>query len=442
MALVSSMDLVYGKNNSEQNVRTPKVREFHPCLTKCSLDILPNVLTWVVCLCLNRLRFNMKSFLTTFAILLLAVLGDSQEMSFEHLLSQLHACPKECYCPPSFPNAVYCNNKGLKRIPKIPPFTWYLYLQNNLIDVLSADAFHNTTQLKWINLNQNKISNQGVEENALKAVPNLLHLYMEENLLTSIPFPLPPHLEQLHLSRNQISKIPAGVFSGKKHLMLLNLQGNKLQDDALTGDTFKGLSGLIQINLAKNQLNSMPKGLPPSTIQLYLDGNNIQKIPVEYFKGLPKMAFLRLNHNKLVNEGIPKNVFNLSSILDLQLSYNQLTEVPLFSTGLKHLHLDHNKIKSKSAIHLWYIFYSDKSELRISNLVYHALCICIHSRCEHIWHLPCLYWHFWWLLWWKGPSTPLPPSWWERNQGPHSQRSDDLLPLSQCCCHVGLEFDF
>lgn len=324
--------------------------------TKRSSYTLTNVLKWVVYLCLNRLRFNMESFLTAFAVLLLAVSMDSQEMSYEHLLSQLLACPKECYCPPSFPNAVYCNNRGLKRIPKIPPFTWYLYLQNNLIDVLSADAFHNTSQLKWVNLNQNKISNEGVEENALQAMSNLLHLHMEENRLTSIPSPLPPHLEQLHLSRNQISKIPAGVFSGKKHLMLLNLQGNKLQDDAITEVILQGLSGLVQINLAKNQLNSMPKGLPSSTVQLYLDGNNIQKIPAEYFKELPKMAFLRLNHNKLVNGGIPKNVFNLSSILDLQLSYNQLTEVPLISSGLQHLHLDHNKIKSKSTTaSLWYI---------------------------------------------------------------------------------------
>lgn len=290
----------------------------------------------------------MKPFLTALAILPLALLVDSQYISYEHLLSQLHACPKECYCPPSFPNAVYCNNRGLKSIPKIPPFTWYLYIQNNLIDVLSADAFHNTTQLKWINLNQNKISNNGVEENALKALSNLLHLYMEDNLLTSVPSPLPPNLEQLHLSKNQISKIPTGVFSGKKHLMLLNLQGNKLQDDALNEVNLKGLSGLVQLNLAKNQLNSMPKGIPPSTVQLFLDGNNIQKIPAEYFKRLPKMAFLRMNHNKLVNGGIPKNVFNLSSILDLQLSYNQLTEVPLISTGLEHLHLDHNRIKSKS----------------------------------------------------------------------------------------------
>ncbi|XP_017566795.1 keratocan isoform X1 [Pygocentrus nattereri] len=294
----------------------------------------------------NRLSFNMEMFFTTLAVLLLAVSVSSQEMPYEHMLSQLQACPKECRCPPNFPNAVYCDNRSLKHIPTIPPFTWYLYLQNNLIEVLSADALRNATQLKWINLNRNKISNEGVEDNALKAMTSLVHLYMDDNLLTSVPSPLPPKLEQLRLSRNKISKIPAGVFSGLNRLTLLDLQGNKLQDDAVTEVSLKGLSNLVQINLAKNQLNTMPPGLPPTTTQLYLDGNNIEKIPDEYFKGLPKIAFLRLNRNKLANGGFRRNVFNISSMLDLQLSYNQISEVPFIPSSLEHLHLDHNKIKS------------------------------------------------------------------------------------------------
>lgn len=292
------------------------------------------------------MSLNMELFFTIFAVLLLAVSVSPQEMPYEHLLAQLQACPKECRCPPSFPNAVYCDNRALKRIPKIPPFTWYLYLQNNLIDVLSADALRNATQLKWINLNRNKISNEGVEEDTLKALSSLVHLYMDDNLLTSVPSPLPPKLEQLHFSRNKISKIPAGVFSGMDRLTLLDLQGNKLQDDAVTEVSLKGLNNLVQINLAKNQLSNMPPGLPSTTTQLYLDGNNIEKIPAEYFKGLPKISFLRLNRNKLVSGGFPNNVFNISSMLDLQLSYNKLTEVPVIPSGLEHLHLDHNKIKN------------------------------------------------------------------------------------------------
>lgn len=295
---------------------------------------------------MSRLNLTMEVLLVAFVAVLLTSQVHSDEIPYEHLMSQLQACPKECNCPPNFPNAVYCDNKGLKSIPVIPPYTWYLYLQNNLIDVLSANALRNATQLKWINLNRNKITSEGLEVDALRAMSNLVHLYMEDNLLSSIPSPLPAKLEQLRLSRNKISKIPPGVFSGMGHLTLLDLQSNKLQDDAVTEVSLKGLNNLIQINLAKNQLNSMPLGLPPTTTQIFLDGNNIEKIPAEYFKGLPKVASLRLNRNKLANGGIPKNVFNLSSILDLQLSHNQLTEVPVISSGLEHLHLDHNKIKS------------------------------------------------------------------------------------------------
>ncbi|XP_071375288.1 keratocan [Centroberyx affinis] len=288
----------------------------------------------------------MALLLSLFCILCLVgpVLG--QDMPYEDYMAQIQACPRECRCPPNFPNAVYCDNKGLKVIPKIPPYTWYLYLQNNVIEAFSADSLRNATQLRWLNLNHNKITSEGLEGGALNKMSHLVHLYMDDNLLSAVPSDLPSSLEQLRLSRNRISKIPAGVFSGLDRLSLLDLQGNKLMDDAVTEVSLKGLNSLVQINLAKNQLSNMPLGLPPTTTQLFLDGNNIEKIPAGYFKGLPKVAFLRLNRNKLGSGGVPKDVFNISSILDLQLSHNQLTEVPLIPAGLEHLLLDHNKIKS------------------------------------------------------------------------------------------------
>ncbi|XP_037099677.1 keratocan [Syngnathus acus] len=272
----------------------------------------------------------------------------SHDMPYEEQMAQIQACPRECRCPSNFPRAVYCDNKGLTRIPPIPPFTWYLYLQNNQIQEVTADALRNATQLRWVNLSRNKITSEGVEKDTLDAMTHLEHLYMDDNLLSWVPFPLPASLEHLSLSRNRISKIPDGVFFGLDKLTLLDLQGNKLMDDAVTEVSLKGLNNLVQINLAKNQLSSMPLGLPPTTTQLFLDGNNIDKIPTGYFKGLPKVAFLRLNHNKLGSSGVPNNVFNISSILDLQLSHNLLTEVPLIPPGLEQLYLDHNNIKTVS----------------------------------------------------------------------------------------------
>ncbi|XP_061618764.1 keratocan [Phyllopteryx taeniolatus] len=295
-----------------------------------------------------EMAIKMDPFLRLFCAVWLLGTVLSQDMRYEELMAQIEACPQECRCPSNFPRAVYCDNKGLKSIPRIPPFTWYLYLQNNQIQVVSADALRNATQLRWVNLSRNKITSEGVEKGTVDAMSRLEHLYMDDNLLSWVPFPLPASLEHLSLSRNRISKIPDGVFFGLDKLTFLDLQGNKLMDDAVTEVSLKGLNNLVQINLAKNQLSSMPLGLPPTTTQLFLDGNNIDKIPMGYFKGLPKMAFLRLNHNKLGSSGVPSNVFNISSILDLQLSHNLLTEVPLIPPGLEQLYLDHNNIKSVS----------------------------------------------------------------------------------------------
>uniref|UniRef100_W5NHX9 Keratocan n=1 Tax=Lepisosteus oculatus TaxID=7918 RepID=W5NHX9_LEPOC len=290
-----------------------------------------------------RLNTNMKM-LIGFTVLLLASAAWSQEMPYAEYLEQIQACPKECRCLPSFPNAVYCDSKGLKQIPTIPPYTWYLYLQNNLIDAISEKSFKNATQLRWVNLNRNKITNKGIDKNVFKAMTQLLYLYIEDNLLDEVPSPLPTSLEQLRLSRNKISKIPAGVFNSMENLAMLDLQNNKLEDAAIKENTFKGLKNLIQINLSKNKLKIMPPGLPATIMQLFLDSNSIDKIPDNYFKETPKVSFLRLNYNKLADGGLPKNIFNISTILDLQLSHNQLNHVPHFHPSLEHLHLDHNKI--------------------------------------------------------------------------------------------------
>ncbi|XP_036025473.1 keratocan [Onychomys torridus] len=255
-------------------------------------------------------------------------------------------CPRECFCPPSFPTALYCENRGLREIPAIPSRIWYLYLENNQIETIPEKPFENATQLRWINLNKNKITNYGIEKGALSQLKKLLFLFLEDNELDEVPSPLPRSLEQLQLARNKVSRIPQGTFSNLENLTLLDLQHNKLIDNAFQRDTFKGLKNLMQLNMAKNALRNMPPRLPANTMQLFLDNNSIEAIPENYFNVIPKVAFLRLNHNRLSDAGLPSRGFDVSSILDLQLSHNQLTNFPRINANLQHLHLDHNKIKN------------------------------------------------------------------------------------------------
>ncbi|KAI1890539.1 hypothetical protein AGOR_G00154730 [Albula goreensis] len=253
-------------------------------------------------------------------------------------------CPRECFCPPSYPEALYCENRNLRKVPTIPHRVHYLYLQNNYIDEVTAEPFKNATELRWINLDNNRI--RRVDRQVFEKTPNLLFLYLGKNNLKEVPNDLPNSLEQLRLSRNQISKIPAGAFSKMEHLALLDLHHNRLSDSDISKNIFKDLKNLVQLNLAHNILRKMPSNVPQNIYQLFLDRNNIEDIPRDYFRNFPNLAFVRLNYNQLSDKGIPKKVFNVSNLLDLHLAHNKLNTVPIFNHKLEHLYLNNNNIES------------------------------------------------------------------------------------------------
>ncbi|XP_034726226.1 prolargin [Etheostoma cragini] len=253
-------------------------------------------------------------------------------------------CPRECFCSPSYPNALNCENRNIRVIPVIPSRAHYLYLQNNYISEVTAEPFLNATEIRWVNLANNRIHR--IDKNVFEKIPALLYLYVQHNHLKEVPSGLPANLEQLRLGRNRISKIPAGAFSKMENLTLLDLYHNQLSDSDLGKNTFKDLKSLMQLNLAHNILKKMPAGVPRTLIQLFLDRNRIDDIPKDYFEGLTHLAFVRLNYNQLSDKGLPKSVFNISTLLDLQLAHNQLASVPFFNSHLEHLHLNHNSIES------------------------------------------------------------------------------------------------
>ncbi|XP_040890887.1 prolargin isoform X2 [Toxotes jaculatrix] len=253
-------------------------------------------------------------------------------------------CPRECLCSPNYPDSLNCENRNIRVIPVIPPRTHYLYLQNNYISEVTAEPFVNATDVRWVNLANNRIHR--IDKQVFEKIPALLFLYVHRNQLKEVPSGLPASLEQLRLGRNRISKIPAGAFSKMGNLTLLDLYHNQLSDSGLGRNTFKGLNNLMQLNLAHNVLKKMPEGIPSSLIQLFLDKNRIDDIPRDYFKAFTHLAFVRLNYNQLSDKGVPKAVFNISTLLDLQLAHNQLASIPLFNGHLEHLHLNHNSIES------------------------------------------------------------------------------------------------
>lgn len=152
-------------------------------------------------------------------------------------------CSVKCNCAVQWPTALYCDHKGLEQFPEsLPSRTEYLFLQGNTITGFNSKAFANTTNLRWLILDQNQLVIERLDGGSLFNLTKLVNLFMNHNNLTEVPAELPGGLKQLRLAYNQIEKIGPGVFENLQNLTLLLLQGNRLKT---IGETdFKGMKAL------------------------------------------------------------------------------------------------------------------------------------------------------------------------------------------------------
>uniref|UniRef100_UPI0037E9AB8F fibromodulin n=1 Tax=Semicossyphus pulcher TaxID=241346 RepID=UPI0037E9AB8F len=251
-------------------------------------------------------------------------------------------CPLECDCPSAYPTAMYCHGRNLQHVPYVPSHIKYAYLQHNQITSIQDGVFDNATNLVWIILFDNKLNSDKIGKNLFSKLKNLDQLYLDHNELTRVPPNLPKSITNLRLGHNKISKINANSFEGMADLTTLHLQVNAIED---VGGVFKGLKSLIKLDMRNNKLSKIPDNLPVRLQQLYLEFNNIESVPAGFFSLYPKLHFVRLAHNKLTDKGLPSNVFNISTLVELDLSFNKLEKIPVVSRDLENLYLHANKIK-------------------------------------------------------------------------------------------------
>ncbi|XP_051544270.1 lumican [Myxocyprinus asiaticus] len=252
-------------------------------------------------------------------------------------------CAQDCECPINFPTAMYCNERNLKFIPIVPSGIKYLYLQNNYIEEIKAGVFDNATDLRWLVLDNNNITSDKIQAGTIDKLGSLEKLLFSNNKLTKPPGPLSKSLDELKLIGNQLSSFPSNTLSGMENLTTIHLSKNKLTTESITG-AFKGLKSLVLLDVSENKLKKLPAGVPSSLLMLYADHNDIDSIPNGYLAKLPALQYLRVSHNKLVDSGIPAGVFNVSSLLELDLSFNKLKTIPEINESLEHLYLQVNDI--------------------------------------------------------------------------------------------------
>ncbi|XP_051804792.1 lumican isoform X1 [Acanthochromis polyacanthus] len=254
------------------------------------------------------------------------------------------ACPQQCDCPIQWPTALYCDHRSLADIPdQLPDRTQYLFLQGNDISSLPSSVMTNITGLRWLILDNNKLQSDKLELASLQNQTQLCYFFANHNHLTSVPSALPAGLKQLRLAHNQISSISPKAFQKVQNLTLLLLQGNRLQ--TIKEGDLKGLLRLNLLDLSGNLFSTMPKHLPPSIQQLYLSNNSLSALDEDSFVGFLNLKYLRLSRCGLQNLAIHPQVFNSSSLVELDLSYNKLTTIPTVPTTLQNLYLEANQIQ-------------------------------------------------------------------------------------------------
>nr|XP_043880479.1 lumican [Solea senegalensis] len=254
------------------------------------------------------------------------------------------ACPQQCDCPIQWPTAIYCDHRGLASVPNsLPNKTQYLFLQGNNITSLSTSVLANITGLHWLILDRNNLQNNKLDSVALQNQTQLRYFFANHNHLKSVPSGLPAGLKQLRLAYNQISSISPGAFQNMHNLTLLLLQGNRLQ--TITEGDLKGLDSLNLLELSGNLFSSVPGHLPSSVQQLYLSNNSLSGLDSDSFEGLLNLKYLRLSHCGLLSGGLHPWVFNFSSLVELDLSYNKLTTIPTVPSTLQYLYLEANEIQ-------------------------------------------------------------------------------------------------
>lgn len=256
------------------------------------------------------------------------------------------SCALECTCPISFPTAMYCDSRNLKNIPFVPTGIKYLYLQNNLIEEIKAGVFDNVTDLSWLVLDHNNITTDKIQTGTIDKLGKLEKLFFSYNKLTKPPTLSTKSLDEVKFIGNQLTTIPSGFLSGMDNLTTIHLSKNKLTTEGIAG-AFKGLKSLMLLDLSENSLKKLPAGVSASLLMLYADNNDIESIPNGYLAKLPALQYLRLSHNRLADAGIPGGVFNVTSLLELDLSFNKLQSIPEINEALEHLYLQVNEINSE-----------------------------------------------------------------------------------------------
>ncbi|KXJ82551.1 hypothetical protein RP20_CCG012964 [Aedes albopictus] len=239
-----------------------------------------------------------------------------------------------------------------------------LDVSKNHFVLLPASGFGMLKRLKLLKIHDNEISMVG--DKALNGLKELQILDLSSNKIVALPTDLfkdpAQSIQEIYLQNNSISVLAPHIFSKLEQLQALDLSMNQLTSAWINRETFSGLIRLVLLNLANNKITKLESEMFTDlyTLQiLNLRHNQLEIIAADTFSPMNNLHTLLLSHNKIkyldayslnglyvlsllsldnnILTGVHPEAFrNCSSLQDLNINGNELTQVPL---ALKDMHM-------------------------------------------------------------------------------------------------------
>lgn len=240
-------------------------------------------------------------------------------------------------CNPVCATGCKCNSKGavlcvgdITDIPQqLPTHTYLLQLFQTKMQVINERSLANHNLVLRFSLTYSHLHT--IHPMAFHVAPQLMSVKLSSNDLSVLParvFSPLAILEQLHLDGNQLETLAPDMLEGLVMLLDLDLSRNKL--DNLPADVFDGLTKLTFLNLGRNNIRKLPPTIFQSLTQLQklmIYNNEIQELEAGLFDRLDKLEELKLHSNNI--SSLPPRVFwSLRNLRILTLSSNNLETVP------------------------------------------------------------------------------------------------------------------
>ncbi|EDW02077.1 chaoptin [Drosophila grimshawi] len=219
-------------------------------------------------------------------------------------------------------------------------------LSHNSMQEIKSSTFGTLPTLLEMDLSYNQLVN--IVRGSLAKLTSMRQLYLNNNRIEKL-FQLPISLNELYLSHNNISSIPAGTWPVMNSLIYLDLAYNQI-GDSLDSQSFTGLLVVQRLMLQGNSISRPPFEAIAvmSTLQyLHLEHNNISTLERSAFGKLPVLFELNLYDNQVAE--ISKRAFEgLLQLLTLNLSRNAIhqlqNDIFIGLPSLRSLDLSHNTL--------------------------------------------------------------------------------------------------